>query len=762
MEMYLWSRPLKYFHVKAPANLVGDFEVGTANFGAAVDTISFSGDVILVNDGSASPTLGCNSLINTNLTGKIALIDRGSCDFDKKALNAQQKGAIAVIICNVDETLFTMSSVSVGNQVTIPVIMLTKSNSNRIRFAAGNGLNASISKDTTGLNFLDSGFDNGIIAHEYTHGISSRLTGGPQRADCLSIGEQTAGEGWSDFFALALTAKQADNGKKPRGTYNFLTRQAEGNSGQRRYPYSTDMSVNPLTYDDIIINSEAHEVGEVWASAIWDLYWAMVGVYGFDGDYKNTNSGNGRTLRLVMDGMKLQPCNPGFLDSRDAILAADKAAFGGQNQCLIWDVFARRGMGFNAKQGTSAAKDDNTEGYDRFPKCTQQLQISKTLSETVKPGGAVTVTIKVSNFKNTDATGVIVTDSLPAGTTYLSGSADRIVTASTAAVAWNIGTLAVDSSVILTYKISTDANRKSATIFTDDMESETQKWTVEELKTGVGNLWKLDSTQYRSGIRGYGVRYPSSGFSDQVLKTTDAIKITGKQPILRFYHKYETQPGFDGGVVQISTDNGATWKSVEDKIFKNPYRGLIDFKTFAAPNVKAFWGKTDSFVSTCVDLSSFIGQNIKVRFRFGTDNTVSSQGWFVDDVAVMDMLTYNSRVRVISAQKDTIFAEAPARGTIIDPSVFTALDDVLGDLKVKIYPNPTTTILNINILDSEISRADIQIFSLDGRLMWQSQTPISGTKEANISTNMAEYPSGMYVVKVKTNNKVVVQKVFKN
>ena len=166
MEMYLWTRPLKYFHVKAPANLVGDFEVGTANFGATVDTISFSGDVILVNDGSASPTLGCNSLINTNLTGKIALIDRGNCDFDKKALNAQQKGAIAVIICNVDETLFTMSSVSVGNQVTIPVIMLTKSNSNRIRFAAGNGLNASISKDTTGLNFLDSGFDNGIIAHE--------------------------------------------------------------------------------------------------------------------------------------------------------------------------------------------------------------------------------------------------------------------------------------------------------------------------------------------------------------------------------------------------------------------------------------------------------------------------------------------------------------------------------------------------------------------------------------------------------------------
>ena len=84
------------------------------------------------------------------------------------------------------------------------------------------------------------------------------------------------------------------------------------------------------------------------------------------------------------------------------------------------------------------------------------------------------------------------------------------------------------------------------------------------------------------------------------------------------------------------------------------------------------------------------------------------------------------------------------------------------DAGIKIYPNPTATILNINVLDSEISRADIQIFSLDGRLMWQSQTPILGAKETNISTNMAEYPSGMYVVKVKTNNKVVVQKVFKN
>ena len=63
-------------------------------------------------------------------------------------------------------------------------------------------------------------------------------------------------------------------------------------------------------------------------------------------------------MQLVIDGMKLQPCSPGFVDGRDAILAADELLTGGDNQCEIWAGFAKRGLGTGASQGSSKKLDD--------------------------------------------------------------------------------------------------------------------------------------------------------------------------------------------------------------------------------------------------------------------------------------------------------------------------------------------------------------------------------------------------------------------
>ena len=57
-------------------------------------------------------------------------------------------------------------------------------------------------------------------------------------------------------------------------------------------------------------------------------------------------------IALVTEGLKLQPCNPGFVDGRNAILDADVALYGGANQCLIWEAFAKRGLGVSAEQGS--------------------------------------------------------------------------------------------------------------------------------------------------------------------------------------------------------------------------------------------------------------------------------------------------------------------------------------------------------------------------------------------------------------------------
>jgi hypothetical protein len=76
-------------------------------------------------------------------------------------------------------------------------------------------------------------------------------------------------------------------------------------------------------------------------------------------------------MQLVLDGLKLQPCNPGFESGRDAILEADMLANGGANQCLIWEAFARRGLGLSASQGSANSLNDQTEAFDvpQTPNC---------------------------------------------------------------------------------------------------------------------------------------------------------------------------------------------------------------------------------------------------------------------------------------------------------------------------------------------------------------------------------------------------------
>jgi extracellular elastinolytic metalloproteinase len=769
MQMFIWSRAgEKLLKITAPATVVNEFQVGTANFGPSITTIPITSDVVTVNDGTAQRSLGCNALTNTNLTGKIALIDRGVCDFSLKVFNAQQKGAIACIICNYEDVLINMAGGQNAAQVTIPSVFVKKSDCDFFRSA--NGLKASLAKPSVsvGPEFLDGDFDNGIIAHEYGHGISTRLTGGKSNSGCLNVGEaSSAGEAWSDFLALAVTTKAGDVGTKRRGVGTYVSREPNDGIGIRRYPYSTDMKITPITYDELIY-SEGFGAGtatylsaEVLTNTLWDMYWTLVDVYGWDANIMNVNSGNGKAIKLVIEGMKLQPCNPGFLDIRDAILAADKAVNNSANQCLIWEVFSKRGMGINASQGRFDNRLDNTEGYEKLPTCIKQLKITKKATELIKAGDQITYTLTVTNHKGTAATGVIVTDELPAGTTYIAGSATRTVTVSNNVLTWTIGELKNDSTLTLSYRVTSNVNNKSIAQFTDDMENGDAKWAIDQLKVNGDAFWDISDLYFRSGKKSFGVGYPISNETDQTLTIKNAITVAGKQPVLRFFHRYQTEPSYDAGIVQVTTDNGTTWSDLGEKAFRVPYRGRAGYSLFVLPNQKGFWGRQDTFAGTYIDLKDYIGKNIKFRFRFATDSTENALGWFIDDVAVMDAYNYTSKARVISAQRDTAFAEPVGRGTIVDATLSTPTKEVQNDLKIKVFPNPADDLLNVNIIGAEAAKADVQVIAADGRIMWQTKTDIWGLKETIIPIYIGNYPAGMYFVKINTEKSVVIEKIVK-
>ncbi|KAJ2226557.1 hypothetical protein GGF40_002552 [Coemansia sp. RSA 1286] len=197
--------------------------------------------------------------------------------------------------------------------------------------------------------YRDGDLEQGIVVHEYTHGISIRLTGGPANSNCLSYGESGGmGEGWGDIFAtiIRLTADSTRDDDIPMGAYS-------ANRGIRKYPYSTSLKTNPSTYG--IMNGpaywEVHAKGEVWAEIYYEVLWNLIDAHGFSDDLfsHDMTKGNTLALQLLVDGMKLQPCMPNFIDARDAILLADRQLTGGDNQCLIWKGFAKRGLGVDAE-----------------------------------------------------------------------------------------------------------------------------------------------------------------------------------------------------------------------------------------------------------------------------------------------------------------------------------------------------------------------------------------------------------------------------
>ncbi len=227
----------------------------------------------------------------------------------------------------------------------------------------------------------DGDLDGGVIAHEYGHGISNRLVGGPSNVSCLRSHDEREGEGWSDWWSYALTMRKGDDGATPRGIGNYVVYYDQGRSarGIRITPYSTDMKVNPSTYKTIKTAAEPHGVGYVWATMLWDMYWNLVDEHGFNPNpYEPWHTGgNNLALQLVVDGMKFAPCEPGFVDARNAIIAADAALTGdpangvpGENECLIWKTFARRGLGLSADQKNPANKTDGVEGYDVPAHCS--------------------------------------------------------------------------------------------------------------------------------------------------------------------------------------------------------------------------------------------------------------------------------------------------------------------------------------------------------------------------------------------------------
>ena len=376
MQMFLWDAAPTSTNVvvNAPGTIAGTYAAVESNFSTA-NQLSVIGpvtaQVVYYNDAAGGTHEACTGAPTSSITGKIALINRGTCNFTVKALAAQAAGAVGIIMVNNVAGAPIIMGGGPDNTITIPAVMVTDVTGALIAAQLATGVNATLNGGVK----LDGDIDNGIVAHEYGHGISNRLTGGPANSSCLQNAEQ-GGEGWSDYMALMMTtnwgtATAADGAlARPVGTYAWG--ETATGAGIRNYPYSTNLAVNPLTYANMgvaPIGTEIHNTGEVWCAALWEMTWGLIQQNGINNNLFNATGvgGNSIALKLVVEGMRTQPCSPGFIDARNAILTADQNLYGGAHICTIWAAFAKRGMGYSALQGSSFSAIDQTPAFDLPP-----------------------------------------------------------------------------------------------------------------------------------------------------------------------------------------------------------------------------------------------------------------------------------------------------------------------------------------------------------------------------------------------------------
>jgi len=173
--------------------------------------------------------------------------------------------------------------------------------------------------------FRDAALSGEIVLHEYVHGVTDRIIGGPQESSCLFTGaqNQALGEAWSDYFAASFYETPLI------GAYDA---ELQG-QGLRRFP----LNETPWKYYDLGNDGlQQHNDGEIFAAVLWDIR-QQLGVETADA--------------LVFKALALTPCEPSFLDARDAILLADQTFNAGANRAALWVIFAARGMGFGSGGG---------------------------------------------------------------------------------------------------------------------------------------------------------------------------------------------------------------------------------------------------------------------------------------------------------------------------------------------------------------------------------------------------------------------------
>lgn len=620
----------------------------------------------------------------------------------------------------------------------------------------------------------DGSFDNAIISHEYAHGLSFRLVGGANNTSCLTNFEQ-GGEGWSDFIGLMMTLSDRNGdgeisentlGEGIRGLGHFVLTKDETESGLRSRHYTTNMDCenglcNEFTYQDLELLPPPHGVGFLWCTMLWDMTWGLIDEYGYENDLYNTasNAGNIRALKIVIEAMKMTPCQPSFIDMRDAIFAANDAIYNGAGDDILWAAFARRGLGYSAAPNGVAAYDD------------PYMQLIKTVDKTeAEIGEAVTYTLSLTNHLDEPLKQTIISDQLPDNfvVTYISNNGSQN---NDGLVVWPKVTIPKRRTITRTITGHLSSSSSPTSVI-----SEYPVESSDLLSFVPVGAW-LPSTDYPNPNTGSTTSWfhldPPTALEGSLLLT---LNLDGSQNNhLSFWHAYDLEPGADAGVVEVL--QGGEWQDLGRKMIKNGYNQLVldelqtpvglPIKFSSLSRRRVFSGFSDGYQQTIIDLSDYEGLTV-IRFRFAANlqtdpntcdgSTLGCDGWYIDDVQLLDLQNVPNTA-CASSEKSVFYAcgDIGQIGTVFYPatqnsSVQLAAYEVDHKIQdVQIFPNPARHQMTVQLpVWEQDTPEQIHLFNSQGQLMDSFQIPEG---ENSLQIDGSQLPRGLYFLSIQGQEK---------
>ncbi len=245
-----------------------------------------------------------------------------------------------------------------------------------------------------------------------------------------------------------------------------------------------------------------------------------------------------------------------------------------------------------------------------------------------------------------------------------------------------------------------DAGEYADDVFSDDLEDPAAgRWEAYAIN-GTKSTWyypqntsphtDFNATWASSGERNFFGDDPKV-VTDAAIAMTSSVDVPAGGAYLRFQHGYSFDRNatrrFDGGVVEISTDGGYSWSDLGGRFTSGGYTGTIASGTGnRLAGRRAFTGESWGYGASRVDLADFGGGSVWIRFRTGTDSSISAYGWFVDDVRI-----YRCRADSDAPAGDVVIdggAETTPTATVL--LSFTASDATTNVARMRVSNSPTT------------------------------------------------------------------------